>query len=69
MVSASQFGVGFVTVSISGLMAKGCERISLMTASAGGFGVPAFRLIFAPLKGYDEQEILPSQKPILSQWR
>ena len=31
-----------------------------MTFSADGFGVPAFCLIFAPLKGYDEPEILRS---------
>ena len=29
-----------------------------MTFSAGSFCVPDFRLIFAPLKGYDEPEIL-----------
>ena len=32
-----------------------------MTFSAGAFRVPDFCLIFAPLKGYDEPEILPSQ--------
>lgn len=31
-----------------------------MTVSADGFSVPAFCLIFAPLKGYDEPEILLS---------
>jgi hypothetical protein len=34
--------------------------MSLITFSADGFGVPAFCLIFAPSKGYDEPEILPS---------
>ncbi|MCO5156622.1 MAG: hypothetical protein M9945_07670 [Aquamicrobium sp.] len=32
-----------------------------MTCSAGAFPVPDFCLIFAPLKGYDEPEILRSQ--------
>jgi hypothetical protein len=36
------------------------RRMSLMTFSAGGFGIPDFCLIFAPLTGYDEPEILPS---------
>jgi hypothetical protein len=35
--------------------------MSLMTCSAGAFPVPDFCLIFAPLKGYDEPEILRSQ--------
>ena len=37
------------------------RRMSLTTCSAGAFCVPAFCLIFAPLKGYDEPEILLSQ--------
>src|SRR3954462_8006414 len=37
------------------------RRISFATCSAEAFCVPAFCLIFAPLKGYDEPEILPSQ--------
>src|SRR5690606_27504753 len=37
------------------------RRMSLMTCSAGAFPVPDFCLIFAPLKGYDEPEILRSQ--------
>src|SRR5690606_22093386 len=37
------------------------RRMSLMTCSAGAFPVPGFCLIFAPLKGYDEPEILRSQ--------
>lgn len=37
------------------------RRISLMTFSAGTFPVPDFCLIFAPLNGYDEPEILRSQ--------
>jgi hypothetical protein len=36
------------------------RRMSLMTCSAGAFPVPDFCLIFAPLKGYDELEILRS---------
>lgn len=36
------------------------RRMSLITASAGGFPVPDFCLIFAPSTGYDEQEILNS---------
>jgi hypothetical protein len=40
---------------------QGTVRISLMTVSAGGLGVPAFCLIFAPLKRYDEPENLLSQ--------
>jgi hypothetical protein len=35
--------------------------MSLMTCSAGAFPVPDFCLIFAPLKGYDEPEILRYQ--------
>jgi hypothetical protein len=34
--------------------------MSLMTFTADGFGNPDFWLIFAPLIGYDEPEILPS---------
>jgi len=37
------------------------RRMSLMSFSAGAFRVSDFCLIFAPLKGYDEPEILPSQ--------
>src|ERR671911_2263186 len=37
------------------------RRMSLMTCSAGAFPVPDFCLIFAPLKGYDEPEILRYQ--------
>lgn len=37
------------------------RRMSLMTFSAGALLVPDFCLIFAPLKDYDEPEILPSQ--------
>src|SRR5678815_3015994 len=37
------------------------RRMSLMTVSADAFPVPDFCLIFAPLKGYDEPEILRSQ--------
>src|SRR4051794_10521453 len=37
------------------------RRMSFTTCSAEAFCVPAFCLIFAPLKGYDEPEILPSQ--------
>src|SRR3954454_12030228 len=37
------------------------RRMSVTTCSAEAFCVPAFCLIFAPLKGYDEPEILPSQ--------
>src|SRR3982751_2684655 len=37
------------------------RRISFTTCSADAFCVPDFCLIFAPLKGYDEPEILPSQ--------
>src|SRR6476661_8679890 len=37
------------------------RRMSLMTCSDGAFPVPDFCLIFAPLKGYDEPEILRSQ--------
>src|SRR5690606_16080936 len=37
------------------------RRMFLMTCSAGAFPVPDFCLIFAPLKGYDEPEILRSQ--------
>src|SRR4051794_38751560 len=37
------------------------RRMSFATCSAEAFCVPAFCLIFAPLKGYDEPEILPSQ--------
>src|SRR5690606_3346015 len=37
------------------------RRMSLTTFSAGAFRVPDLCLIFAPLKGYDEPEILPSQ--------
>src|SRR3954451_15635513 len=35
------------------------RRMSFATCSAEAFCVPAFCLIFAPLKGYDEPEILP----------
>lgn len=35
--------------------------MSLITVAVDGFCVPAFCLIFAPLKGYDEPEILLSQ--------
>src|SRR3954462_8355198 len=35
--------------------------MSFATCSAEAFCVPAFCLIFAPFKGYDEPEILPSQ--------
>src|SRR3954471_8929351 len=37
------------------------RRMSFATCSAEAFCVPAFCLIFTPLKGYDEPEILPSQ--------
>src|SRR3954468_17247500 len=37
------------------------RRMSFATCSAEAFCVPAFCLIFAPFKGYDEPEILPSQ--------
>src|SRR3954467_1815207 len=37
------------------------RRMSFATCTAEAFCVPAFCLIFAPLKGYDEPEILPSQ--------
>src|SRR3954468_5704714 len=37
------------------------RRMSFTTCSAEAFCVPAFCLIFAPFKGYDEPEILPSQ--------
>src|SRR5690606_31758766 len=37
------------------------RRMFLMTCSAGAFPVPDFCLIFAPLKGYDEPEILRYQ--------
>src|SRR5687768_12888175 len=37
------------------------RRMSLIICSAGAFPVPDFCLIFAPLKGYDEPEILRSQ--------
>src|SRR4051794_18775859 len=37
------------------------RRMSFATCSAEAFCVRAFCLIFAPLKGYDEPEILPSQ--------
>src|SRR5215470_5814682 len=36
------------------------RRMSLTTRSAGAFVGPDFCLIFAPSKGYDESEILPS---------
>src|SRR6188472_1805600 len=36
------------------------RRISFRTCSAGSLTGPDFCLIFAPLKGYDEPEILPS---------
>src|SRR5215472_11957036 len=36
------------------------RRMSLTTRSAGAFVGPDFCLIFAPSKGYDEPEILPS---------
>jgi hypothetical protein len=32
----------------------------LLPRTAGGFGVPAFCRIFAPVTGYDEPEILHS---------
>src|SRR6188508_520312 len=35
------------------------RRISFRTRSAGSLTGPDFCLIFAPLKGYDEPEILP----------
>src|SRR6516162_7931607 len=41
------------------------RRMSLTTRSAGAFVGPDFCLIFAPSKGYDEPEILPSStRPI-----
>src|SRR6516165_5962404 len=36
------------------------RRMSFTTCSAGAFVGPDFCLIFAPSKGYDEPEILPS---------
>src|SRR3954454_12349261 len=57
------------------------RRMSFATCSAEAFCVPAFCLIFAPLKGYDEPEILPSQlsrfcligadaaQPSLTRWK
>lgn len=36
------------------------KRMSLMTCSADAFPIPDFYLIFAPLKDYDELEILRS---------
>src|SRR4029078_6169227 len=36
------------------------RRISFTTCSAGALAGPDFCLIFAPSKGYDEPEILPS---------
>src|SRR6188472_1508515 len=37
------------------------RRMSLIICSVGAFPAPDFCLIFAPLKGYDEPEILRSQ--------
>src|SRR6516225_6921695 len=36
------------------------RRMSFTTCSAGALAGPDFSLIFAPSKGYDEPEILPS---------
>src|SRR5215471_3357609 len=47
-------------LSSAAMCRRVARRMSLTTRSAGAFVGPDFCLIFAPSKGYDEPEILPS---------